>query len=164
LTQAIRNELATARAPTLIQQIRLYNPTYQYQTIGPVGFGYTARDVRNLELDLQGYRSAGCPVPGAVPWGISPLPGTRIRPLGVPSGWRIEPTDTPGGTQYFDPTNRGNQVRVMQGDPLSPYPNSRTPYVRDLVNGQYRDVQGNTVPKNDPAGHIPLPQYRGYQR
>jgi hypothetical protein len=32
--------------------------------IGPTNYGYTARDVRDLERLLEGYRAAGCPVPG----------------------------------------------------------------------------------------------------
>jgi hypothetical protein len=55
------------------------------------------------------------------------------------------------------------RARVEQGNPNSPYPNSREPYVRDLRNGQYRDAQGSVVPRDDPAGHIPLDQYPGYQ-
>jgi RHS repeat-associated protein len=95
--------------------------------------------------------------------GVVPKPGTRVRPTGVPENWRVRPSDSPGGVKYSDPKNPGNQVRVEQGNPNSPYPSSREPYVRDLRNGQYRDVQGNVVPRNDPAGHIPLDQYPGYR-
>ena len=96
--------------------------------------------------------------------GMRPAPGTRVRPSGVPENWRIGPTETPGGVKYSDPRNAGNQVRVMQGNPNSPYPNSRGPYVRQLRNGQWLDAQGNPVSRTDPAGHIPLDQYPGYQQ
>lgn len=96
--------------------------------------------------------------------GITPMPGTRVRPEGVPENWRITPSGSPGGVKYFDPRNPGNQVRVEQGNPNSPYPSSQAPYIRDLRNGQYRDSNGNIVPRTDPSGHIPLEQYPGYQR
>ncbi|MCU0972474.1 MAG: hypothetical protein MUF80_00715 [Burkholderiales bacterium] len=94
--------------------------------------------------------------------GIVPKAGTRVRPAGVPENWRIRPSDSPGGTKYYDPKNRGNHVRVEQGNPNSPYPNSRNPYVREHRDGSYRDAAGNRVDHNDPAGHIPLDQYRGW--
>jgi RHS repeat-associated protein len=70
LPQAIRNEIATARVPSLVRQIRLYNPSYVGPSvIGPINYGYTARDVRDLERLLEGYRAAGCPVPASTPVG-----------------------------------------------------------------------------------------------
>jgi RHS repeat-associated protein len=161
ITQAIRDVFAPAQAQTIGQQIQVINPNFRYSTWS----SYNRGDVAFLEGQLARYQQQSyCEAPAsAMPFGISPVPGTRIRPLGVPSGWRIEPSNSPGGVKYFDPTNSGNQVRVEQGNPFSPYPTSRAPYVRDLRNGQYRDAQGNIVPRNDPAGHIPLLQYRGYE-
>lgn len=83
--------------------------------------------------------------------------GTRIRPEGIPDNWRITGTDSPGGTRYYDPSNPGNSVRVMQDNPNSPYPNSQVPYVRWQQNGQPLDMFGNKLPSaKDPAAHIPL--------
>jgi len=48
----------------------------------------------------------------------------------------------------------------MPGDPNSPYPNSQKPYVRHLRNGQSLDVNGNVVPKDTPAAHIPLKDFK----
>ena len=62
--------------------------------------------------------------------GLVPAAGTRVRPAGVPDEWRIVPTRGDGGVRYYDPTNPGNSVRVMQGNPNSPFPNSQAPYVR----------------------------------
>lgn len=86
--------------------------------------------------------------------------GTRIVPEGIPSGWRIRPTRGEGGVRYFDPQNPGNAVRVMPGNPSSPYATSRAPYVRWQRNGQALDVNGAVVPKNSPEAHIPLGQFR----
>lgn len=92
--------------------------------------------------------------------GLRPLPGTRARPEGIPDNWRITGTDSPGGTLYRDPSNPGNSVRVMRGNPNSPYPNSRAPYVRWQRNGQPLDMDGNKLPsKYDPAAHIPLEDF-----
>jgi RHS repeat-associated protein len=93
--------------------------------------------------------------------GISPAPGTRVRPEGIPENWRIRPTDTKGGTHYYDPSNKGNSVRVMQGNPNSPYPNSQTPYVRWQNNGKPLDSSGNVLPTaKSPDAHIPLQDFK----
>ncbi len=92
--------------------------------------------------------------------GLRPLPGTRQIPEGIPDSWRIRPTDSKGGTWYYDPANKGNAVRVMQGSPTSPYPNSQAPYVRWQQNGQALDVNGNIVPPKTPDAHIPLQDFR----
>lgn len=92
--------------------------------------------------------------------GLRPLPGTRVVPEGIPENWRITGTDSPGGVRYYEPSNPGNSVRVMQGNPNSPYPNSRAPYVRWQQNGQPLDLYGNKLPSaNDPAAHIPLDDF-----
>jgi RHS repeat-associated protein len=80
----------------------------------------------------------------------------------VPKGinWKTTPTRGQGGVRYFDPKNSGNAVRVMPGNPRSPYPNSRSPYVRWQKNGQALDVNGNIVPKNTSDAHIPLDKFQ----
>jgi RHS repeat-associated protein len=92
--------------------------------------------------------------------GVRPLPGTRVRPAGIPDNWRVSGTDSRGGTQYSDPSNAGNSVRVMQGNPNSPYLNSRAPYVRWQLNGHALDMYGNKLPSaKNPAAHIPLDDF-----
>lgn len=93
--------------------------------------------------------------------GLRPAAGTRVRPPGVPEGWRVRPTRGDGGTWYYDPSNKGNAVRVMQGDPKSPFPNSQAPYVRWQRNGHPLDAGGNILPsKLSPDAHIPLSQFK----
>lgn len=93
--------------------------------------------------------------------GVVPAAGTRVRPAGVPDEWRVVPTNSGGGVRYYDPTNPGNSVRVMQGSPTSPYPNSQAPYVRWQRNGAPLDANGNVLPTaNVPAAHIPLQDFR----
>lgn len=93
--------------------------------------------------------------------GLVPAAGTRVRPAGIPDEWRIVPTRSGGGVRYYDPTNPGNSVRVMQGSPNSPFPNSQAPYVRWQRNGQPLDVNGNVLPTaNSPDAHIPLGDFR----
>lgn len=92
--------------------------------------------------------------------GLRPAAGTRVRPSGIPEGWRVRPTRGEGGTWYYDPANKGNAVRVMQGDPKSPFPNSQVPHVRWQRNGQPLDAAGNVLPsKFSPDAHIPLSQF-----
>ena len=85
--------------------------------------------------------------------------GGVARPKGVPSDWIAKPSKTGGGTRFVDPANSHNSVRVMPGDPKSPFPNSQRPYVRHLKDGQSLDVNGNVVPKNTPEAHIPLEDF-----
>lgn len=93
--------------------------------------------------------------------GLVPAAGTRVRPPGLPHEWRIVGTRGNGGTRYYDPSNPGNSVRVMQGSPNSPFPNSQAPYVRWQRNGQPLDINGNPLPSaNVPEAHIPLDQFR----
>ena len=89
--------------------------------------------------------------------GVVPLPGTRQITQGIPEAWTVRPTKGEGGVWYYDPKNKGNAVRVMQGDPKSPFPNSQVPYVRWQVNGQALDINGKVVPRTTPDAHIPLP-------
>jgi RHS repeat-associated protein len=103
---------------------------------------------------------------GAIPGkGINPKPGTRVRPEGVPENWRIRGTDTPGGTQYYNPKNPNESVRVMQGNPNSPFPNSQAPYARQRNAGGTYYKQDGTLSsgrrggKFDPDTHIPLDDF-----
>ena len=98
---------------------------------------------------------------GFEPHGVNPLPETRVRPAGVPEGWRIRPTRTKGGTEYYNPANRNESVRVMQGNPRSQYPNSQGPYVRNRdSSGSFLDANGNRGPSRSPDTHIPLEDFR----
>jgi RHS repeat-associated protein len=93
--------------------------------------------------------------------GFSPPPGTRRIPKGIPGSWRIRPSKGNGGVLYYDPRNKGNSVRVMPGNPHSPYPNSRAPYVRWQKNGQPLDACGKVLPTSKtPDAHIPLPEFK----
>lgn len=54
----------------------------------------------------------------------------RARPKGIPKHWQTMPSRNRKGIKYVDPNNIHNSIRVMRGDPRSPYPHSRGPYVR----------------------------------
>ena len=49
------------------------------------------------------------------------------KPAGIPDNWIEKPTDTPGGKEYVNPEDPNDRVRVMPGNPNSPYPNQRRP-------------------------------------
>ena len=83
-------------------------------------------------------------------------PGTGIgRPAVVPDGWTEQPSRKGGGTVYVDPANPHNRVRVMPGDPNSPNPAMREPYMKVQVSGRYIDAGGNQVSGDSPEAHIP---------
>ena len=114
LPQAIQNELSTARAPALTRQIQLYNPSYRGPSvIGPPGFGYTARDIRDMEFLLEGYRWAGCPAPGAtLRWPTSPVEMDNL--LGFP-GTRIpDRLSTPGTSKVTWQPNQNTSITFEQ--------------------------------------------------
>jgi RHS repeat-associated protein len=109
--------------------------------------------------DNPGLNQNGKSTPQPTP-GSQCKPPEASRPQGIPESWQSKPTNSPG-IEYFDPTNPGNSVRIMQGDPNSQYPNSRAPYVRWQVNGQPLDAQGNVLPTaRTPDAHIPLQNFR----
>ena len=86
------------------------------------------------------------------------------KPAGVPDNWRQEPTKADGGRQWVNPDSPGDRVRVMPGNPDSPNPGQREPYVRDVRNGnRWLDVNGNRVEgktgRNSPDTHIPVKDY-----
>lgn len=64
----------------------------------------------------------------------------------IPDSWAREPTSGSGGTRYVHPTNRGEQIRVMPGNPDDPNPIKRAPYARISRNGKISDpipLKGN---------------------
>ena len=81
------------------------------------------------------------------------------KPVGVPDTWISKPTNKGGGTRYSNPDNPHDFVRVMPGNPNSPNPAQRQPYVIRSQNGRIVDVNGNPVASNDPAAHIPLSDF-----
>ncbi|WP_141134382.1 RHS repeat-associated core domain-containing protein [Jannaschia aquimarina] len=99
---------------------------------------------------------------GLVGRGHTPPPGTRVRPDGIPSTWKPKPSRTGNGTIYRNPRNPNDNVRVMPGNPNSPYPASQAPYARQQNSaGKYLDRFGNPSlgprgGKRDAGTHIPL--------
>jgi hypothetical protein len=115
-------------------------------------------------------RAAGGPLPspagpGATSSGSGELPGGgRLeRPLGIPRDWRVILSRKSGGVTYVNPNNINDRIRVMPGDPSSPYPNSQRSYVVDQNWGAYVNRDGRPVrgadPKRHPDAHIPYDIY-----
>ncbi|MCD4824350.1 MAG: hypothetical protein K8S55_07070 [Phycisphaerae bacterium] len=130
-----------------------------------VGYGATRTLKGTGPSRLTSKPSVKPAVKSADPWlsrqGIRPAPGTRVRPQGVPKNWRIRSTKKLGGVRYYDPANPGHSVRVMQGNPNSPFVNSQSPYVRWQAHGQPLDTNGNILPtKFGPDAHIPLQDFK----
>jgi RHS repeat-associated protein len=92
-------------------------------------------------------------------------PEVMPRPEGVPDNWVERPTRDGEGRQWVNPDNEGDRVRAMPGNPQSPNPAQREPYVRDVRNGnQWLDVKGDRIEgkegKNSPTTHIPAKDYK----
>lgn len=81
------------------------------------------------------------------------------RPRGIPESWVAKPSKKGGGVKYSAPDNPHHSVRVMPGNPNSPHPGSRQPYVRHVRNGKSLDAQGRPVDVATPEAHIPLDQF-----
>ena len=86
--------------------------------------------------------------------------GAPEKPSGVPDHWSAEPTKKGGGTKYSDPTNPHNTVRSMPGNPRSPNPAQRGPYVKENVSGQPINKYGQPVRGDSPESHIPADEYQ----
>jgi RHS repeat-associated protein len=57
----------------------------------------------------------------------------------VPEGWVESPARTGRGARFANPTVRGEQVRIMDGNPGDPNPIKRGPYVRISKDGKVSD-------------------------
>lgn len=82
------------------------------------------------------------------------------RPKGLPKDWIPKESRKDGGTKWGAPKNPHNSVRTMPGDPNSPYPNSRKPYVRWTRDGKPLDRFGRELPtRYSNEAHIPLSEF-----
>ncbi|MEI8300776.1 MAG: hypothetical protein WCG10_04090 [Chlamydiota bacterium] len=81
------------------------------------------------------------------------------RPIGIPGSYRIKFTDKGGGIKYIHPKDEGTYVRIMPGQPHSPFPRQREPYVNHRINGRSVDKFGNVVPNSSPEAHIPIYEF-----
>ena len=115
-------------------------------------------------------RAAGGPLPA--PGGpltsssdgpMLPGGGRLERPLGIPRDWRVVMSDKSGGVIYVNPNNNQDRIRVMPGDPSSPYPHRQRPYVVDQNWGAFVNRDGQRVsgsrPGHEPDAHIPYDVY-----
>ena len=48
----------------------------------------------------------------------------------------------------------------MPGEPNSPHVAQQKPYVKRQIDGKFYDVNGNVVPGDSPAAHIPLEKFK----
>ena len=91
--------------------------------------------------------------------GVARVVSSLPRPVGLPESWLAKPSKKGGGTKYHSPGNPHHSVRVMPGNPDSPFPNSRKPYVRHVNNGRSLDAHGRPVDVTTAEAHIPLDQF-----
>jgi RHS repeat-associated protein len=124
----------------------------EYREQGPLRFAVNVGMMLSRGPKVEG----GPHLPGFKP----PL-GIRVRPEGIPQNWRIRPTEGQGGTEYYNPRNPNESVRVMPGNRNSPHANSQQPYVRQRdSSGSYLDANGKRGDPNSAETHIPLQDYK----
>jgi hypothetical protein len=89
--------------------------------------------------------------------------GNPDKPEGVLDDWIEKPSAKGGGTEWVNPENPNDRVRVMPGNPDSPNPSQKGPYVVDQ-NGGFRDVNGDPIggpnPGKTPEAHIPYDDFK----
>lgn len=66
----------------------------------------------------------------------------------VPDGWIMSKTAGEGGVRFRNPAIKGEQIRIMPGNPLSSGPDHRFPYVKVSFRGQkwHIPLKGNPYP------------------
>jgi RHS repeat-associated protein len=114
-----------------------------------------------LEIAME---CAGGGVPAKATRQLRAICKIQARPPNIPSTWRKEAADKSTdplkhGFEYVDSGNSHRRVRVMPGNPDSPFPNSQDPYVRVRVDGKFRDINGNPVADDSAASHIPYDEF-----
>lgn len=87
------------------------------------------------------------------------------KPDGIPDNWVEQPTRDGSGREWINPENSHDRIRSMPGDPASPNPAQRQPYVRDVKDGnKWLDVDGNRIEgqegRNSPSTHVPTQDYK----
>lgn len=102
-------------------------------SLSPPGWVPNRDAVAQIHRELIEARARAAGGPRDIPGGTAAPPGGgRLeRPLGIPRDWRMVQSDKGGGTTYINPNNEHDRVRVMPGNPDSPYPNQQRPYVID---------------------------------
>jgi hypothetical protein len=70
------------------------------------------------------------------------------------------PSNKGGGERFRNPENKHDEVRSMPGNPNSPNPAQKNPYVTRQADGKSYNVDGKEVPRNSPEAHIPKEQFK----
>ena len=79
---------------------------------------------------------------------------------GIPASWSLGKSKKGGGVVYKKPNSIGTDIRIMPGNPRSPYPTSRKPYVKIKRDGRWLDRNGSPLPSDkNPDAHIPLDEF-----
>jgi hypothetical protein len=83
------------------------------------------------------------------------------RDLKIPEEWAVSVSKDGGGLHFFDVgKNKADSIRVMPGNPRSPHPISRRPYVRQQKEGRVVNASGEALlTKYGDDAHMPLDTY-----
>ena len=112
------------------------------------------REQRQFEEEMNSH-------PPEIQYGVAFNPSTiqlllqMGRPAFVPKNWEEKLTRNRKGTKFVDPSNAGNSVRLVPGDPNSSNPGQQRDYMVVMKNGQYLDANGNQVSRQSLESHLP---------
>jgi len=105
--------------------------------------------------------SAGSSIRSGPDFYVSPGAVAVPTPRGMPTeNYVISPSAKGGGFRFVNPNNPNDQIRVMPGNPNSPFPAQQQPYTIQQRSGQAYDSYGNRVNPSDPAAHIPSSEFQ----
>jgi RHS repeat-associated protein len=114
----------------------------------------TAKELTSLGLEVAAAKAAA-----GKPKDVTPE--STARPKGVPEDWVASPSKKKGGgIKYTNPDNPHQSVRDMPGNPNSPNAAQQKPYVKQMNDGSALDVDGNPVPADTAASHIPAADFK----
>jgi RHS repeat-associated protein len=85
----------------------------------------------------------------------------------IPGNWMQKTAKKGAGTRFIDPSNTGNNIRVMRGDEASPFSNSQKPYTIRYIDGKPVDKSKKVIPTPTGKGqnkeerlHVPVPEFK----
>jgi len=86
--------------------------------------------------------------------------GFLIAKVKPPKGLISKPSKKGRGIIFQDPKNTHNSIRIMRGNPSSPNPAQRKPYVLYMKDGKAYNANGIQLPNaKSPDAHIPVDQF-----
>ncbi|WP_150120052.1 MULTISPECIES: hypothetical protein [unclassified Sulfitobacter] len=88
----------------------------------------------------------------------SPSKKLKAKAIEAPKGWQRMPSKRGNGVRYRK--DEYNEIRSMPGNPNSPFPAQRRPYVKVRIDGQYYNSLGKVTRNSSQDSHIPANKFK----